>query len=214
MKTVLAISAVILVLALVFFRFRSESGMVALQRCKAAVGEAKSWTVETTSQPESPSFTTFTDRTKVSCPDGYEHLFRSRTPDNVLSEQSTVRVHGVTYVENEAGGWQQNAYASNPQISMECGRGPLLVQQTVFNAVIELPRRKAGKLVKGELQTIDGVKCQEWSVDYGNEWPQIRAYTICIETKTHLPRRITFAYPGATDDFTAWNNTTVETPPL
>jgi len=214
MKTVLAIAAVIVALALLLFRFQSESGMMALQRCKAAVVEAKSWTAETTSEPQSPSFITFTNRTKVSCPDDFEYLFRSRTPDNVLKEQSTIRAHGLTYVENGEGTWQQSTTASNPEIAKECGKGPLLVQQTVFNAVMELPRRKAGKLVKGQLQTLDDVKFQEWSIDYGNEWPQMRAFTICIDTKTHLPRRITFEYPGSTDDFTGWNSTTVETPAL
>ena len=212
MKTVLAIAAVIVVLALFYFRFQSESGLVALERCKASVSEAQSWTVETTSQPESPNYVTLTNRTKVSCPDSYESLFRSRTPDNVLKQQSTIHAHGVTYVENGDGQWDENARAFNPQIPTECGKGPLLVQQTVFNAVIEIPRRRAGTITKGQLETLDGVKCREWSVDYGNEWPQMRAFTICIDTKTHLPRRITFPYPESTDDFTGWNNTAVEAP--
>jgi hypothetical protein len=77
-----------------------------------------------------------------------------------------------------------------------------------------LPRRSEGKIVKGQLQTINGRACQEWSIDYGNEWPQTAPYTVCIDRKTHLPRRITFGYPSAAHDFTGWNNTTVDPPSL
>src|SRR3981081_4591121 len=90
MKSLLAISAVILVLAMLFFRLHSESGLMELASCKAAVGQAKSWTIESTSQHDSPSFATFTTRNKVSCPDDYEYLSRSRTHDDVITEQSTI----------------------------------------------------------------------------------------------------------------------------
>jgi hypothetical protein len=185
-----------------------------LERCKTAVQQAKSWTAESTSQPESPNYSTYTTRTKVSCPDDYEYLWRNRTRDDVITEQSTVHTHGVSYVETVDGKWEQSATAANPQIPMECGKGAALVQQTVVTAIIELPRRKAGKIVKGQLQTIDGRSCREWSLDFGNEWPQIPPYTICIDTKTHLPRRLKFDYPGATIDFTGWNTTTIEPPSL
>jgi len=214
MKTVLAICVVVFVLALFVFRFQSESGMMALQGCKTAVGEAKSWTVETTSQPQSPTFTSVTNRTKVSCPDDYEYFFKSRTPDNIIKEQSAVHTGGVTYGENPDGSWAKSTYNGDSAALRECGKGPLLVQQTVFNAIIEVPRRKAGSIVKGALQTIDGVKCQDWHVDYGNEWPQTAPYTVCLDRKTYLPRRITFSESGAPSDFTAWNSTTVEAPPL
>jgi hypothetical protein len=213
-KTFLALGAVILVLALLFFRFQSESGLMALQSCKTAVGEAKSWTVETTSQPESPSFATVTNRIKVSCPDDYEYFFKNRTPNNVIKEGSTVRTGGVTYIEDPDGSWAKSPAADDSPALKECGKGPLLVQQTVFNAIIEVPRRKEGSIVKGELQTIDGVKCQEWRVEYGNEWPQTAPYTVCIDRKTHLPRRITYSESGVPNDFTAWNSTKVEPPPL
>jgi hypothetical protein len=213
-KSLLAISAVILLLALVFFRVHSESGLMELQRCRTAVGQAKSWTVQVISQPVSPNFTTLTNRTKVSCPDDYEYFSRSRTPDDVIAEQSTIHVHGVTYVENVEGTWEKSATASDPPTLKECGKGPALVQSTVVVAIYELPRRKAGSIVKGQRPTIAGVKCQEWHVEYGNEWPQVAPYTICIDLKTHLPRRITFAESGATNDFTGWNSTTVEPPAL
>ncbi len=214
MKPLLAISAFILVLALLFFRLHSETGPMALERSKTAVSQAKSWTAESTSQPESPNFVTITNRTKVNCPDDYAYLSRSRTPDDVIREQSTIHTHGISYIETPDGKWEQSATAGNPQIPMECGNGPALVQQTLVNGIIELPRRRAGKIVKGKLQTIDGAPCQEWSLDFGNEWPQVQPYTICINPKTHLPRRLTFDYPGATFDFTGWNSTTIDPPGL
>jgi hypothetical protein len=73
-----------LVLVLLFFRLQSESGPMALARCKTAVGQAKGWTVESISQPASPNFATLTNRTKVSCPDDYEYFYRSRTLDDVI----------------------------------------------------------------------------------------------------------------------------------
>jgi hypothetical protein len=213
MKFLLAISAAILLLALFFFRLHAEAGLAELARCETAVGQARSWTVESTEQ-NSPSLVTMTTRNKVSCPDDYEYLYRTRTPDDVIREQSTVHTHGLSYVETVDGRWEQNSTADNPQIPMECGKGPALVQMTVFNAILELPRRREGKIVKGQLQKIAGLRCQEWNVDYGNEWPQTTPYTVCIDLKTHLPRRITFGYSSATHDFTAWNSTTVDPPAL
>jgi hypothetical protein len=212
-KTLLAISAVILVLVLIFFRLQAEAGPMALARCKIAVGQAKSWTVES-SQAYSSNLVNSTNRSKISCPDDYEYVNRSRTPDNIIREQSTVHFNGVTYVENVDGNWAKSASAGDSPALKECGKGPLLVQQTVFDALVELPRRKAGKMVRGKLETINGESCRDWSVDYGNEWPQMAPYTICLDPKTHLPRRITFSESGATNDFTGWNSTTVDPPPL
>lgn len=199
-KTLIAISAVILVLVLFFFRLHKESGMMELQRCRTAVGQAKSWTIETTVQYDQNSAPS-TTRYKVSCPDDYKY-------------QSTIHTHGVTYVETVEGKWEQSVTANNSPIPTECGKGPALVQMTVLHAITELPHRRAGKLTRGQLQTIEGVRCQEWNVDYGNEWPQTAAYTVCVNPETHLPRRMTFAYPNATHDFTGWNSTTVEPPAL
>ena len=214
MKTLLAIGAVVFVLALLFFRIQSESGPMALARCKTAVGQAKSWTIESSSQPGNSNNTTFKDRIEVSCPADYRSVSRSRTPDNVIREQSTVYTSGATYVENLEGNWTKSPPAGDSPALKECGKGPVLVQNTVFNAIIELPRRRAATMVKGELQSINGGSCQDWSIDYGNEWPQMAPYTICLDPKTHLPRRITYMPSGATNDFSGWNSTTVEPPPL
>jgi hypothetical protein len=213
-KTLLAISAVVFVLALLFFRIQSESGPMALARCKTAVGQAKSWTIESSSQPGNSNNTTFKDRIEVGCPADYRSVSRSRTPDNVIREQSTVYTSGATYVENLEGNWTKSPPAGDSPALKECGKGPVLVQNTVFNAIIELPRRRAATMVKGELQSINGGSCQDWSIDYGNEWPQMAPYTICLDPKTHLPRRITYMPSGATNDFSGWNSTTVEPPPL
>ena len=185
---------------------------MALAGCKIAVGQLKSWTVETVSQPDGSNGTTFKTRVEVNCPADYKSVSSSRTPDNVIREQATVYAGGVTYMENLDGNWSKSTSASDSPALKECGRGPLLVQLTVFNATVELARRKAGKMEKGELRSINGESCQEWSIDYGNEWPQMAPYTICIERKTHLPRRITYTLSGVTNDFSGWNSTTVEPP--
>jgi hypothetical protein len=138
------------------FRVHSESDLMELQRCRVALGQAKSWTVQVVSRPVSANFATLTNRTKVSCPDDYEVSFRSRTPDDVIAEQSTIHTQGVTYVENVQGTWEKSTTATDPPTLKECGKGP-------------------------------GVGCQEWHVEYGNEWPQVAPYTICIDPKTHLP---------------------------
>jgi hypothetical protein len=213
-KTLLAIAGVILLLALIFFRLQSESGPMEMEHCKIAVQQAKSWTVESISEPESPNYSTYSTRTKVICPDDYEYSWRNRTPDDVIRGQTIIHTHGVSYVENVDGKWDQSAPAGNFDLPMECGKGPALIQQTLGNAIFELPRRRAGKMVKGKLQTIDGVTCREWSLEFGNEWPQVQPYTICIDTKTHLPRRLKYGFPGGTFDFTGWNTTTVDPPPL
>jgi len=187
---------------------------MALARCKAAVAQAKSWTIESSSQPGNSNNTTFKDRIEVSCPADYKSVFRSRTPDNVIREQSTVYTSGATYIENLDGNWTKSPSAGDSPSLKECGKGPVIVQNTVFNAIIELPRRRAGTMVKGELQSINGGSCQDWSIDYGNEWPQMAPYTICLDLKTHLPRRITYTQSGAMNDFSGWNSTTVEPPPL
>ena len=212
-KTLLALSAVILLLVLLFlFRFQLESNMKELERCKLAAGQAKSWTVETTAQYGLNGATT-TSRSKVSCPDDYEYFSRSRGQDEVVREQYTIHTHGVTYVETPDGKWEQSAATGNSQVPLECGKGPALVEATVSTAILELPRRRAGKIVRGELQTVQGISCREWSVDFGNEWPQVSAFTVCIVPETHLPRRISFDYPNAAHEFTGWNLTTVPPPP-
>ena len=212
-KTLLALSAVILLLVLLFlFRFQLESNMKELERCKLAAGQAKSWTVETTAQYGLNGATT-TSRSKVSCPDDYEYFSRSRGQDEVVREQYTIHTHGVTYVETPDGKWEQSAATGNSQVPLECGKGPALVEATVSTAILELPRRRAGKIVRGELQTVQGISCLEWSVDFGNEWPQVSAFTVCIVPETHLPRRISFDYPNAAHEFTGWNLTTVPPPP-
>lgn len=186
--------------------------MVELQRCRTAVGQAKSWTVESISEPVSPNFVTMRRRTKVSCPDDYEYLFRSRTPDDVMTEQSTIHANGVTYVESHDGKWETVTYTTDAQIHVECGKGPAVLQQTVLVAIVELPRRNAGNIIEGQLQTIDGTSCRDWNLEFGNEWPQIQAFTVCIDPKTHLPRRITFVNPGGIQEFKDWNSTVVQPP--
>lgn len=214
MKSLFVILAVLLLAVMLFFRLHTESGMMELQRCRAAVSQAKSWTAESISEPVSPNFVTTTNRTKVSCPDDYEYFFRSRTTDDVITEQSTIRANGMTYVESRDGKWETVANSMDPQIHSECGKGPALLQQTVLVAIIELPRRKAGKISEGQLQTIDGASCRDWSLEFGNEWPQIYPFTVCIDPKTHLPRRITFVNPGGTNEFKDWNSTVVQAPTL
>jgi hypothetical protein len=213
-KFVFVIVAVVLLLAMVIFRLHAESGMKELERCREAVRQAKSWTAESISEPVSPNFVTTTNRTRVSCPDDYEYLFRSRTPDDVITEQSTIRASGMTFIESRDGKWETVASSTDPQIHSECGKGPALLQQTVLVAIIELPRRRAGKITEGQLQTIGGASCRDWSLEFGNEWPQIQAFTVCIDPKTHLPRRITFVNPGGTNEFKDWNSTVVQAPTL
>jgi hypothetical protein len=212
-KLVLVLSVVVGLGALIFFRLQSDSGPTEMERCRAAVQQAKSWTEESTSEPQSPSFSTYTTRTKVSCPDDYEYRSRNRTRDDVITGQTTIHTHGVSYVEDVDGKWVQNAPVGNFDLPQECGKGPGIVQQMLGNAIIELPRRRAGKLVKGKLQTIEGVSCRDWSLDFGNEWPQVPSYTICINPKTHLPRQVRYDGPGYHIDFSGWNTTTVEPPP-
>ena len=214
MKKILVICAVAAVLVLVLVRLQKESGMMSLQRCKAAMAEAKSWTAESISEPTAPSYSTQTTRTKVSCPNDYEYLSRNRTSDNVISEQSMIHTQDKSYVESQDGKWQEDDTAHNDNLPKECGKGPLVLQHTVLLAIIEIPRRKAGKIEKGQLVTIDNMKCQEWSVDFGNEWPQMPEHTVCIDTKTHLPRRLTFPNSTATQEFTGWNSTVIEPPAL
>ena len=214
MKKIFAICIVAFVIGLAVFRVQKESGMTALQRCKAAMAEAKSWTAESISEPVAPSYSTQTVRARVSCPNDYESFYNTRTSDNVIHESSVIHANGKSYLETDGGTWHEDPTAHNDNLPKECGKGPLSLQHTVLLAIIEIPRRQAGKIEKGQLVTIDDVKCQEWHVDFGNEWPQMPEHTVCIDTKTHLPRRLTFPNTTATDEFTGWNKTVIEPPAL
>src|SRR4030081_1277193 len=129
-KTLLAISAAVLILALLSFRFHADSGLRELERCPTAVGQARRWTIETTAL-YSPNLVTSTTRYKVNCPDDYEYVYRTRTTNDVITEKSDIHTNGVSYVETVDGRWEKTATVSNPQIPMECGKGPALVQSTV-----------------------------------------------------------------------------------
>lgn len=213
MKLVAAIAVLCAILGLMVFRFQADSGPMALEKCKVAVNQARSWSEETVSQPSNLSYGTATNRTKVSCPGDYEYLNRNQTSDNVIREQDFIHTRDVSYSETDGGSWQQSDLPGNPDILKQCGKGPITVQNFVFNAIIELPRRRAGKITKGERQTLDDGTCQDWSVDLGNEWPQMAAFTVCIEPKTHLPRRIVYS-SGTVTNFTGWNSTVIDTPSL
>lgn len=214
MKKTLAVCAVVAILAVALARLQKESGMMALQRCKTAMAEAKGWTAESISEPVSPNYSTETTLIKVICPNEYEYLHRNRTSDNVIHEDSLIHANNKSYVETTDGKWQEDPAAHNDNLPKECGKGPLILQHTVLLAIIEIPRRQAGKIEKGQLVTIEDVKCQEWHVDFGNEWPQMPEHTVCIDTKTHLPRRLTFPNTSTTDEFTGWNHTVIEPPSL
>jgi hypothetical protein len=211
-KLAFAIAAILGILILVFFRTRSESGLDQLERSRSAVRQAKSWTVETSSQEYTDNFISYTTTIKVNCPNDYAIATKSQTYDGIIKEHLAMTAHGTYYEANDGGKWQKTAFPQASQPQIECGKGPTLANGTVFSNIEELQHR--GKVVRGERQTVEGVPCQEWNVDFGNEWPQMAPYSVCIDLKTDLPRRVTFPMPRTTFTLTGWNLTTVVPPVL
>jgi hypothetical protein len=211
-KLVFAIAAIVVVVALVFFRMSSESGLDQLQRSRAAVRQARSWTVETSSQEYTASFAMYESSSKVNCPNDRETVNKSQTYDGIIKEHWAISAHGDYYEKNDGSQWQKIHLPEVPQPQIECGKGPTLANGTVFSNIEDLQHR--GKVVRGERQTVAGVPCQEWNVDFGNEWPQMMPYSVCIDLKTDLPRRVTFTGSQTTFTLTGWNQTTIDPPAL
>jgi hypothetical protein len=211
-KPVFAIAAIVVVLGLVFFRVASESGLNQLERSRTAVRQARSWTVETNSQEYTANFATFASRVKINCPNDYEIETKSQTYDGIINEHSAIRTQGNYYEANNGSKWQKGALSQAAAPETECGKGPSLANGTVFSNIEELQHR--GKIVRGERKTVEGVPCQEWDVDFGNEWPQMAPYTVCIDPKTDLPRRVTYTETKTTFNLTGWNMTKVVPPVL
>ena len=204
--------AIFVVVALVFFRVRSESGLHQLERSRNAVRQAKSWRVETHSQEYSGNFASYATSVKINCPNDYEIVTKSQTYDGIIKEHSAIATHGDYYEANDGGPWQKMHLTQGPQPEIECGRGPTLANGTVFSNIEELQQR--GKIVRGEWHTVEGVPCQDWNVDFGYEWPPMAPYTACIDPKTDLPRRVTFTQTMTTFTLTGWNMTTVVPPAM
>jgi hypothetical protein len=204
--------AILVVLTLLFFRMWSESGLDQLERSRNAVRQARSWTVETNSQEYTGNFASYASRIKVNCPNDFEIMTKSQTYDGIIKEHSAITTHGNYYEANDGGPWQKTTLNQSSQPQIECGKGPTLANGTVFSNIEELQHR--GKIVRGVRQTVDGVPCQDWNVDFGNEWPQMAPYTVCIDPKTDLPRRVTFTETKSTFTLTGWNLTAVVPPAL
>jgi len=208
MKATIVFLAFVIVLALVLFRVKSESGLDALMHSRDAVRQAKSWTTEITSQGDPPTVTNMY-LTQVSCPADFKALTRT-TQDGLTKEHISMRFHGNYYEETLEGVWRKTGEDSKNEPMAECGVGPLVGSGAIYSTIEELKRR--GRITKGMRQMVEGIRCQEWNIDGGYEWPPMPSYSVCIEPESHLPRRIRYRGGGEFLMF-GWNMTTI-VPPL
>ena len=118
-------------------------------------------------------------------------------------EVEFVNVAGDVYI-NVGGQWTH--------LTGELGvPNDLLSDNNPADAVTQLQKQLAdgATATKGEITTIDGVECQEWTITTSES-----SGTLCVGVDDHLPHRFESADGSATITFYDWNADITIEPPL
>jgi hypothetical protein len=208
-KNAILIVLAILVAAIVaYWRWTPELGVAELQRSQNVVLQATSWRLDSTAQSGGIE----TARTEeVTCPGDKRESTQYHSQDGRSGSSNTVIYQGEIFTRTNDDPWQKTTPPDGAALNNVCGVNSHLSVSAIYN-IGELKLR--GKLTKKDRREIDGVKCQWWDVDFGNQWPQVPNYSVCIAPDTYLPRQISFVNPGNTIRFSGWNSTVVQPPDL
>jgi hypothetical protein len=206
-KNAILIVLGLLVAAIVaYWRWTPELGVAELQRSQNAVLQATSWRFDSTEESGGIE----TARTEeVTCPGDKRESTQYHSQDGHSGNSTTITYHGEYYSRENDSPWQKTTPPDGASPNSVCGADSHLNVSVIYN-IGELKLR--GKLTKKNLEEIDGVKCQRWDADFGNHWPHVDNYSVCIAPDTHFPRQISFSYPNKTILFSGWNSTVVQPP--
>jgi hypothetical protein len=205
-NTILIFLGILVAAIVAYWRWTPELGVAELQRSQNAVLQATSWRFDSTEE----SGGTETARTEeVTCPGDKSESTQYHGQDGHSGNSTTITYHGECYSRENDDPWQKTTPPDGASPKSACGADSHLNVSVIYN-IGELTLR--GKLTKKNLEEIDGVKCQRWDADFGNHWPQVDNYSVCIAPDTHFPRQIRFSYPNKTITFSGWNSTVVQPP--
>jgi hypothetical protein len=207
-------NAIFIVLALLvggivaYWRWTPELGVAELQRSQDAVAQAKSWRVDS-NQNSGGIESARTE--EVTCPGNKRESTQYHSDDGHSGSSTTIAYQGEIFTRTNDDPWQKTTLPDGASPINVCDADSRINISVIYR-IGELKLR--GKLTKKDRGVIDGVKCQWWDADFGNQWPQVPNYSVCIAPDTHLPRQINFTNPGNTIRFSGWNSTVVQPPDL
>jgi hypothetical protein len=208
-KNAILIGVALLVAAIVaYWRWTPELGVAELQRSQNAVLQAKSWRFDSTEDSGGIE----TARTvEVTCPGNKRESRQYHSQDGHSGSSTTILYQGEIFTRSNDDPWEKTTPPDGTASNNVCSADSHLNVSVIYN-IGELKLR--GKLTKKDRREIDGVKCQWWDADFGNQWPQVPNYSVCIALDTHLPRQVNFTNPGNTIRFSGWDSTVVQPPDL
>ena len=209
MKNAILIVLALFVAAIIaYWRWSPKLGVAELQRSQDAVLQATSWRFDSINNSgEGEAVRTV----EVTCPGDKREFTEFHGRDGQTRSSTSLTYHGEFFSRENTGPWKKDAPPEGAVSLNVCSAEMRLNVSTTYN-IGELKLR--GKITKKDRGVIDGVKCQWWDADFGNQWPQVPNYSVCIAPDTHLPRQINFTNPGNRITFSGWNSTVVQPPDL
>ena len=189
------------------------TGKSDLQSAVTAKNAARSWRMKTEMRlhPGEPLVTT----SEVFCPD-HERM----TGKLGQSHYETIRVGGGSFVRTNEERWQRSTATAD---SYPCGdspgmRAPWAIMnegRDLTSVLSKLVESGNATPVRGPVVKLDGEICQEWRVQFSHPdkngtdrktpGDKKMSYSICLNTKTHLPRQIVMGTGGVVTSYYDWN---------
>lgn len=186
------------------------TGKSEFHKALAAKTAARTWRMRTEMRmhPGQPLITTV----DVSCPD-HEHM----TGELGSSQYEAIRIGAQSFVKGPDQYWQKSI--ATPDV-YPCGNNPGMPAPWAMmsegrDLIVILARlidEGGASPARGPLVKIDGGICQEWTVQFShpdksapNQNPRKMSYSICLDTRTHLPRQIIVGKGAMVTTYSDWN---------
>ena len=190
---------VVLVAAMFWWMFRAREGEREFRESQQALRQVTSWRQEARIGSQD------NEQAEILCPDR-GHWLRHVTPHSASDQTSeSFEIGPKTYSRSPAkpSEWKSEYVATVTAACEKLRRGDHVYPLPDYDHLVEHTR-----ISKGAVDTVQGLKCQEWSTArvisgrFGQAQPLDNAQ-ICIGLHDHLPRRI--KYENAEYIFYDWN---------
>lgn len=191
MKQWISIAGAALILVALAAHFFTGEGEKEFKLQQQALKEVKSWRIRT---QVSMNGRLIVDRTHTAnCPDQ-----ESIVENSQMSSSEYRRIGDEMFWRQNSTSWKQGSVPQDlfqPFLSPRpCMTNPMEYASEI-NGIDEMERYiqsiiNKGDFTRGELQTIGGTTCRDWTVMAFNERRQLVSTTFCVNEKDHLPRRM------------------------